>query len=90
MHRLMFSTFILLLVAFNLPTYAEAAATTKPPVVAKFPVVTKPPVKPKNPVVTIAKAKIMGNPLTEQEWLNLVFGQLSPRSFLYQGRSTSL
>ncbi len=68
-----FSTFILLLVAFNLPTYVEAAATTKPPVV------TKPPVKPKNPVVTIAKAKIMGNPLTEQEWLNLVFGQLSPR-----------
>jgi len=70
----MFSTFILFLVALNLPTYVEAAAaTTKPPVV------TKAPVKPKNPVVTIAKAKIMGNPLTEQEWLNLVFGQLSPR-----------
>jgi hypothetical protein len=39
----------------------------------------KPTVKPKNPVVTIAKAKIMGTPLTEQEWLNMVFGQLSPR-----------
>ena len=40
---------------------------------------TKATEKPKNPIKTIAKAKIMGNPLTEQEWLNLVLGQLTPK-----------
>jgi hypothetical protein len=52
----------------------RAAATTKAPVAG-----AKAPEKPKNPVTTIVKAKVMGNPLTEQEWLNLVLGQLSPR-----------
>ena len=60
----------------------EAGLTTK--TTAKAPVAAatttiKATEKPKNPIKTIAKAKIMGDPLTEQEWLNLVLGQLSPR-----------
>jgi len=63
--------FLFLFVSFNVAV--DGKATTKTPATVK------PTEKPKNPLKTIAKAKIMGNPLTEQEWLNIVFGQLSPR-----------
>jgi hypothetical protein len=66
--------FLFLFVSFNVAVDGKAAATT-----TKTPATVKPTEKPKNPLKTIAKAKIMGNPLTEQEWLNIVFGQLSPR-----------
>jgi hypothetical protein len=74
-----FSLLLLTFAALNILGVADAGLTSK---TTKAPVnvaTAKPTEKPKNPIKTIAKAKIMGDPLTEQEWLNLVLGQLSPK-----------
>ena len=84
-HRHHFSLLFLLIIltGVHIPIVVEAGLTTKTtakaPVAAAATTTIKATEKPKNPIKTIAKAKIMGDPLTEQEWLNLVLGQLSPR-----------